>query len=139
MPACAAALPLIFGMDAMLIRILFIICAFAGFGLLVYIVLWIAVPSTASTVIGSAKKRLLRDPDDKLIGGVCRGLAYYFGVNVWVPRAIFLIPFFHGCVPVEQLGCVSLSLTFISVSFQPGGGSYLYYPLDCFTGGKIFQ
>ncbi len=107
-----------FGVDAMLVRILFIICAFAGFGLLVYIVLWIAVPSTASTVIGSAKKRLLRDPEDKLIGGVCRGLAYYFGVNVWVPRAIFLIPFFTVVFRWNDWGMFHYP-NFFSVSFSP--------------------
>ena len=107
-----------FGVDAMLIRILFIVCAFAGFGLLVYIVLWIAVPSTASTVIGSAKKRLLRDPEDKLIGGVCRGLAYYFGVNVWVPRAIFLIPFFTVVFRWNNWGAFHYP-NFFSVSFSP--------------------
>ena len=107
-----------FGVDAMLIRILFIVCAFAGFGLLVYIVLWIAVPSTASTVIGSAKKRLLRDPEDKLIGGVCRGLAYYFGVNVWVPRAIFLIPFFTVVFRWNNWGAFHYP-NFFSISFSP--------------------
>ncbi len=107
-----------FGIDAMLMRILFIICAFAGFGFLVYIVLWIAVPSTASTVIGGAKKRLLRDPEDKLIGGVCRGLSYYFGVNVWVPRAIFLIPFFTVVFRWSDWGAFHYP-NFFSLSFSP--------------------
>ena len=102
----------------MLVRIIFILCAFAGFGALVYIVLWIAVPSTASTIIGSAKKRLLRDPDDKLIAGVCKGLSYYFGVNVWIPRAIFLIPFFTVVFRWNNWGVFHYP-NFFSISFSP--------------------
>ncbi len=31
------------------------------------------------------KKRLYRDPDEKIIGGVCSGIAHYFGIDpVWV-------------------------------------------------------
>lgn len=42
-------------------------------------------------------KRLFRDPDEKVIGGVCSGLAAYFGVDdpVWV-RIAFAIAFFTG-------------------------------------------
>lgn len=40
------------------------------------------------------KKRLFRNPDDKLIGGVCSGLASYFGIDpVWI-RLIFAFAFF---------------------------------------------
>ena len=40
------------------------------------------------------RKRLFRDSDDKIIAGVCSGLAQYFSINVWIPRVLFLIPFF---------------------------------------------
>ncbi len=109
-----------FGIDPLIVRILFVVFALGfGFGFLVYIVLWIAVPSTASTVIGSARKRLLRDPEDKLIGGVCKGLAYYFGVNVWVPRILFLIPFFSFFFKWAHWGAFGYP-NFLSVSFSPG-------------------
>jgi len=43
------------------------------------------------------KRRLFRDPDDPLIGGVCGGLATYFNVDkVWVRLAMFLLIFFGG-------------------------------------------
>jgi phage shock protein PspC (stress-responsive transcriptional regulator) len=37
-------------------------------------------------------KRLYRDPDDKVLGGVCSGLAAYFGIHdaVWI-RVIFVL------------------------------------------------
>jgi phage shock protein PspC (stress-responsive transcriptional regulator) len=44
----------------------------------------------------SAPKRIFRDPDDKVIGGVSAGLAAYFGLDpVWV-RLIFVILLFSG-------------------------------------------
>src|SRR5690606_19894901 len=38
-------------------------------------------------------KRLFRDPDDKIIGGVCSGLAAYFGIKdpIWVRLAFALL------------------------------------------------
>ncbi|MEJ7830408.1 MAG: PspC domain-containing protein, partial [Segetibacter sp.] len=81
-----------FAIDSIIVRILFII--FFGVTFFVYLILWIAVPSSSSVVIGSQRKRLFRDPDSKIIAGVCSGLAQYFAVQVWIPRILFLIPFF---------------------------------------------
>ncbi len=79
------------GIDAVVVRVIFILLIGALF--IPYLVLWVAVPSSASVVIGSARKKLFRDTDDKIIGGVCSGIANYFGVNAWVPRILFLLPF----------------------------------------------
>lgn len=38
----------------------------------------------------STKKRLLRDPDDKVISGLSAGIAHYLGLDPWVVRAIWL-------------------------------------------------
>ena len=41
-------------------------------------------------------RSLFRDPDDKVLGGVCSGLGHYFGIeSKWV-RLIFLLVFFFG-------------------------------------------
>lgn len=41
-------------------------------------------------------RSLFRDPDDKILGGVCSGLGHYFGLeSKWV-RLLFLIVFFFG-------------------------------------------
>ncbi len=42
-------------------------------------------------------RKLFRDPEDQMIGGVCSGLAAYFGIEdvVWV-RIAFAIAFFGG-------------------------------------------
>jgi len=40
------------------------------------------------------KKKLYRDPDDKILGGVCSGLGHYFGIQpIWI-RLIFIIACF---------------------------------------------
>ncbi len=109
-----------FNIDPLVVRILFVIFAFGfGFGFITYLVLWVAVPSTASTVIGSAKKRLFRDPDNKLIAGVCSGLSQYFGVNVWIPRILFLIPFISIVFRWHNWGAFDFP-NFLSFSFSPG-------------------
>lgn len=49
-----------------------------------------AAASTAPPPIPHARKRLFRDPRNKMLGGVCSGLAWYFGMDpVWV-RLIFV-------------------------------------------------
>lgn len=43
------------------------------------------------------KRRLFRNPDDKMIGGVCSGIAAYLDVDlVWIRLAMFLLIFFGG-------------------------------------------
>lgn len=85
------------GIDPAVMRILFAISAFVGgFGFLVYIVLWIALPS--KSLITSIRKRLYRDGEDKVFGGVCGGLAKYFDINVSIPRVIFAAPFIFGLI-----------------------------------------
>ncbi len=41
-------------------------------------------------------KKLYRDPDDKILGGVCSGLGHFFGVDrIWI-RALFVIAVIAG-------------------------------------------
>jgi phage shock protein PspC (stress-responsive transcriptional regulator) len=83
-----------FNVDVVVVRILFVILAVSfGVGIIPYLVLWIAVPSSASTQVGAQRKKLYRDTEDKIIGGVCSGMGHYFGINAWIPRVLFLIPF----------------------------------------------
>lgn len=79
--------------DPAIIRILFAIITFGGFGLgfLAYIILWIFVP--AQDVEGYMGKRLYRNPNDRVIGGVAGGLAAYFNRETWVIRLVFAAPF----------------------------------------------
>ena len=76
--------------DTTVVRVIFIILF--GIGLVPYLILWIALPSSATKALGSLRKRLFRDNDDKVIAGVCSGLGHYFGIHVWIPRTLFLLP-----------------------------------------------
>lgn len=106
-----------FGIDPVVIRILFLVTL--GVTLVPYLILWVAVPSSASSVIGSQRKRLFRDNDDKMIAGVCSGLAQYFAINVWIPRALFLIPFFSFVFRFNHWGWWDFP-NILSLSFSPG-------------------
>jgi phage shock protein PspC (stress-responsive transcriptional regulator) len=78
--------------DPTIVRILFAIITFGGFGLgiMAYIIMWIVLP--AKDVEGYAGKRLFRNPEGRVIGGVCSGLAAYFNKNKVGIRLIFLAP-----------------------------------------------
>jgi Putative stress-responsive transcriptional regulator len=41
-------------------------------------------------------KRLFRDPNDRIIGGVCSGLAAYLNIETWILRILFIIAFFFS-------------------------------------------
>ena len=82
-----------FNIDVVIARIIFVILLFSGIGFLTYIIMWIAVPSSATVQIGGTRKKLFRDPDEKMIAGVCSGIGNYFGINPWIPRVLFLLPF----------------------------------------------
>ena len=77
------------GVDPWIVRILFIL---SGVGFIAYIILWIFLPGNNSLTTG-IHKRLYRNPEEKIIGGVCGGIGTYFNINSWIPRVIFLLPF----------------------------------------------
>lgn len=78
--------------DPAIIRILFAIITFGGFGLgfLVYILLWMILPD--KDLEGFSGKRLYRNPDDRMIGGVAGGLAAYFNSRTSTVRLVFAAP-----------------------------------------------
>ncbi|MDQ6812737.1 MAG: PspC domain-containing protein [Bacteroidota bacterium] len=106
-----------FAIDPVIVRILFVI--FIGISLISYLILWIVVPSNSSLQIGSQRKRLFRDTDTKIIGGVCSGLAQYFAVQLWIPRVLFLVPFFSFVFRWGHWGWWDFP-HFLSFSFSPG-------------------
>jgi phage shock protein PspC (stress-responsive transcriptional regulator) len=105
------------GIDVVVVRIIFVVLFGALF--IPYLILWIAVPSSASTVIGGPRKRLFRDMDEKVIGGVCSGIAHYFGINVWIPRVLFLIPLLSVVSNWHLFGGFP-NLSHIGLGFSPG-------------------
>jgi phage shock protein PspC (stress-responsive transcriptional regulator) len=109
-----------FGIDPVIVRILFII---SGIGFLAYILLWMFVPGS-NMLENGVRKRLYRNPDGKIIGGVCSGIGSYFDVNPWLPRFIFLIPFISFFFRWGHIGPLTFP-HFLSFSFSPG--SFIVY------------
>ncbi len=112
-----------FGLEPLLVRILWIFLI--GVNILGYLILWIAVPSSSVKEVGGVKKRMFRDIDNKIIGGVCAGLSKYFGVQVWIIRVLFLIPFIRLVfnfrhIHLFQFWDTPVFSDFLDITFSPG-------------------
>ncbi len=84
--------------DPTIIRLVFALITFgAGTGILLYILLWIILPSK-SLQQTSSTKRLYRNPEQKVIAGVASGIASYFDIAIWIPRLIFAFPLVIGII-----------------------------------------
>lgn len=90
--------------DVSLVRLLFILSTIflAGFGLILYLVLWIAVPESADMTEPRSgdrlrkRARLYRDGDDKVLGGVSAGIAAYLNIDPLAVRLTFIIATLWG-------------------------------------------
>ncbi len=89
-----------FNIDPTIVRVLFLLTlGFNGLGFLVYVILWIALPVSDDQPTQWIK-RIYRDVNHKIIGGVCSGLAKYFNINVVLVRLIALFPLIIALIPV---------------------------------------
>ncbi len=50
--------------------------------------------SSSAYTNGKKSRKFYRDPDNTAIGGVCSGLAAYFGIEIWLMRLLWVIFFF---------------------------------------------
>lgn len=66
----------------------------SGFVFLGYFVCWIVFPPNANLDEDKKIKKFYRDNDNKVLGGVCSGLAAYFGVDITVIRLLFVLSVF---------------------------------------------
>jgi phage shock protein PspC (stress-responsive transcriptional regulator) len=112
-----------FVIEPWIVRILWIFLI--GLNVLAYIILWVAVPSTSVKEVGGVRKRLFRDIDKKIIGGVAAGLSKYFGIQVWIIRILFLIPFIRFVVNFEHMHLFQFwdapdFPNFLDITFSPG-------------------
>ncbi len=84
--------------DPTIVRLVFALISFgAGTGILLYILLWVILPSKPLTNTSSAK-RLYRNPEEKVVAGVASGIASYFDIAIWIPRLIFALPLVAGII-----------------------------------------
>lgn len=108
--------------DTTLVRVLFAMLAFGAFGtgLVLYIILWAILPSRYLSPVAVTRK-LYRDADQKVVGGVCSGIAQYFKIAVWIPRLIFALPLILG------LAKIPFTILFFPVAASFSGTMFLIY------------
>jgi phage shock protein PspC (stress-responsive transcriptional regulator) len=82
-----------FSIDAVWPRVLFALLVIGSYGglILVYIIMWIALPASGELLEESSVKKMYRDSDRKVLGGVASGVAAFFGADVTVIRLLFVI------------------------------------------------
>ena len=90
--------------DPLWLRLFFVLLVLLGIvsagvsaatGIILYVVLWIAMPENDQLPETTARK-LFRDPEDKKLAGVASGIAKYFGVDTAVMRVLFIALIFAG-------------------------------------------
>ncbi len=94
----AAGIAQYFRIDPLWIRLLIVallfVDVFASLGtitIVAYIVLWIVLPPSYDLPEDEKIKKLYRNPDDKVLGGVSSGIAAYFGIDATVVRLLFVL------------------------------------------------
>lgn len=94
-----------FDVDPVLVRVLFVILLVVyGSGILLYLILWVVLPEAKGDEAEFMKvqrqnktKRLFRDADNRVIGGVSAGLSSYFGLDrAWIRLAFVISVFLFG-------------------------------------------
>lgn len=76
--------------DPMWIRLIFVIFFFSGVSIIAYIIMWIVVPGTYDLPEPDFGKKMFRNPDEKVLGGVSGGIASYFNIDILVVRILFI-------------------------------------------------
>lgn len=100
----AAGMGQYFNIDPLWIRLVFLvffITFFFEFEIsiaigVIYIVLWIIIPGSEQLDYKKRYKKMFRNPDDKVLGGVAGGMAAFFGIDVVAVRLLFVIFIFLG-------------------------------------------
>jgi len=66
----------------------------SGVFLIIYIVMWIVVPEADLEEVNV--KKMFRDPERKVLGGVASGVAAFFNADLTLVRVLFVISIFVG-------------------------------------------
>ena len=111
------------GIDPTIVRLLFAIITLGGFGtgFLIYLALWILLPK--QSLRGQSARRLYRNPDDRVLGGVASGLAAYFHIPVRNLRLIFAAPILINMI-LSLLDLFDDSI-FVSIGFGSLTGTFV--------------
>lgn len=78
--------------DPLWVRLVFAILAFAwGFTIFVYIIMWIIVPGSYDLTETEVGKKMYRDGERKVLGGVSGGVASYLNTDILAVRIVFIL------------------------------------------------
>jgi len=91
-----------FSIDPIVVRLIFILFTIFNVvtllsfnvGILAYVIFWIILQP--AILKPNVQKKLFRNPKDKILGGVCSGIAQFFNIETWIVRLIFLSPLLLG-------------------------------------------
>ncbi|MBU2913190.1 GIN domain-containing protein [Reichenbachiella agariperforans] len=99
----AAGIAYYFSIDPLWIRLVMLamllnvfILGFSGAVFLAYIVLWMVIPVSTDLGDQESVKKMFRDPENQVLGGIASGIAAYFGIDVTVVRLLFVVSIFLG-------------------------------------------
>ncbi len=116
-----------FSIDPIAVRLVFVLFAIFNIatlfsfplGIFAYILFWVLLEP--AYIKSNINRKLFRNPKDKVLGGVCSGLAQFFNSEAWVMRLIFLAPFILGFISHNShfggRGIHFLGISFYSLSF----------------------
>jgi len=101
-----------FNIDPVWPRLLFALLVLGSYGglLIVYIILWIVLPVSNEIEEESTIKKMYRDSEKKVIGGVAGGVAAYFGADIAIIRLLFV-----GLIFAGGLGLILYIILWIAV------------------------
>jgi phage shock protein PspC (stress-responsive transcriptional regulator) len=87
-----------FNIDPVWPRLLFALLVLGSYGslLIIYIILWIVLPASEELEDEPSVKKMYRDPERKVIGGVAGGVAAFFGADLAIIRLLFVITAIFG-------------------------------------------
>ncbi len=87
-----------FNIDPLWIRLIIFLLAVGSVGVIAfaYVIFWAAIPESATLEEDAHIKKMYRNPDNKVIGGVASGIASYFGVDTSIIRLLLIISIFLG-------------------------------------------
>jgi phage shock protein PspC (stress-responsive transcriptional regulator) len=87
-----------FNIDPVWPRVILALLVFASYGglFIAYIICWIVLPSSATLEDEPSVRKMFRDTDKKVVGGVAAGVAAYFGTDITLIRVLFVILAFVG-------------------------------------------
>jgi phage shock protein PspC (stress-responsive transcriptional regulator) len=99
----AAGMGYYLSIDPLWIRLIFVVLllnlfigTFSGIVFVIYVLLWIIVPGSNTLGEDEHVKKMFRDPESRVLGGVASGIAAFFGVDVTIIRLLFVLSVFLG-------------------------------------------